>query len=159
MLDHILATPNLAAMVALVDPVHSNADFPGGGQTQLQSLAHASDHDPVQVILRPDGAAILGGSLRYANIHVKLLDERGVVVSATSTDENGDFRLWRLPTGAYTVTFTTPAAVTIEPSQVAIDITGGYHLLPPPAVTHRTVSVGVGLALTAAALFQTDQHE
>lgn len=158
-LDHILVTPNLARMVALVDPVHTNADFPGSGQTQVQTLTHASDHDPVQVLLRPDGAAILGGSLRYANIHVQLLDERGVVVSESSTDENGDFRLWHVPTGTYTVTFTTPAVVSIAPTQLSIVMDGGYQVLPPPAVTHRTVKIGVALALTAGELFQTDQRQ
>lgn len=158
-LDHLLVTPNLARMVALVDPIHTNADFPGDGQTQVQTLTHASDHDPVQVVLRPDGAAILGGSLRYANIHVQLLDERDVIVSETNTDENGDFRLWQVPTGAYTVTFTTPAAVTIAPSQLAVVMGGGYQVLPPLAVTHRTVKVGVALALTVGELFQTDQRQ
>lgn len=158
-LDHLLVTPKLARLVALVDPVHTNADFPGDGQTQVQTLTHASDHDPVQVVLRPDGAAILGGSLRYANIHVQLLDERGVVVNETNTDENGDFRLWQVPTGAYTVTFTTPAAVTIFPSQISVVMGGGYQVLPPPAVTHRTVNVGVALALTVGELFQTDQRQ
>lgn len=158
-LDHLLVTPKLARLVALVDPVHSNADFPGAGQTQVQMLTHASDHDPVQVVLRPDGAAILGGSLRYANIHVQLLDERGVVVSETNTDENGDFRLWQVPTGAYTVTFTTPAAVTIAPAQLSVVMGGGYQVLPPPAVTHRTVKVGVALALTVGKLFQIDQRQ
>lgn len=158
-LDHLLVTPTLARMVSLVDPIHSNADFPGDGQTQVQTLTHASDHDPVQVVLRPDGAAILGGSLRYANIHVQLLDERGVVVNETNTDENGDFRLWQVPTGAYTVTFTTPAAVTIAPSQISVVMGGGYQVLPPPAVTHRTVNVGVALALTVGELFQTDERQ
>lgn len=158
-LDHVLVTPTLARLVALVDSVHSNADFPGAGQTQPQILSHASDHDPVQVLIQPDGAAILGGSLRYANIHVQLLDERGMVSGTTSTDANGEFRLWRLPTGAYTVTLTPPAAVRLEPTQMAIDVTGGYQLLPPPAISHRTVTLGVAFALTTGDLFQTNQHE
>lgn len=158
-LDHVLVTPNLARMVALVDPVHSNADFPGAGQEQLQILTHASDHDPVQVIVRPDGAAILGGSLRYANIHVQLLDERGMVSGTTSTDANGEFRLWRLSTGTYTVTLTPPDAVRLEPTQMAIDVTGGYQLLPLPAISHRAVTLGVAFALTAGDLFQTEQRE
>lgn len=158
-LDHILVTPALATLVTLVDPIHSNADFPAGSQQQLQTLAHASDHDPVQVVLRPEGAAILGGSLRYAEIHVKLLDQNGGVVTQTTTDANGDFRLWQLPIGAYTLTFTLPPAVTMVPQTMPIDLVRGYQRLPMPALAHRTVTIGVALALTAAHLPPNAQRE
>lgn len=158
-LDHILVTPALAALVTLVDPIHSNADFPAGSQHQLQTLAHASDHDPVQVVLRPQGAAILGGSLRYADIRVKLIDQHGGVVTQTTTDANGDFRLWQLPIGAYTLTFTPPPAVTMEPQTMPIDLGRGYQRLSTPALAHRTVTIGVALALTASELPQAVQRE
>lgn len=158
-LDHIVVTPALATLVTLVDPIHSNADFPAGDQHQLQTLAHASDHDPVQVVLRPEGAAILGGSLRYGEIHVKLLDQNGGVVAETTTDANGDFRLWQLPIGAYTLTFTPPPAVTMEPQTMPIDLVRGYQRLPTPALAHRTVTIGVALALTAAQLPPNAQRE
>lgn len=158
-LDHILVTPALAALVTLVDPIHSNADFPAGSQHQLQTLAHASDHDPVQVVLRPQGAAILGGSLRYADIRVKLIDQHGGVITQTTTDANGDFRLWQLPIGAYTLTFAPPSAVTMEPQTMPIDLGRGYQRLPTPALAHRTVTIGVALALTASELSQAVQRE
>lgn len=158
-LDHMLVTRALATLVTRVDPIHSNADFPASGQEQLQTLAHASDHDPVQVILQPKGAAILGGSLRYADIHVQLVDRNGAVVAETTTDANGDFRLWQLPMDAYTVKFTAPPAVTIEPSTLSIDLISGYQRLPALAVTHRTATIGVAMALTAADLTQPAQRE
>ncbi|MCE7982865.1 MAG: hypothetical protein DYG89_16910 [Caldilinea sp. CFX5] len=158
-LDHLLVTPALAALVTLVDPIHSNADFPAGGQTQLQTLAHASDHDPVQVVLRPEGAAILGGSLRYADIHVQLVDQNGGVVTQTTTDANGDFRLWQLPIGAYTLNLTPPPAVTMEPQTMPIELGRGYQRLPTPALAQRTVTIGVALALSAAHLAPTAPRE
>lgn len=158
-LDHILVTPALATLVTRVDPIHSNADFPAGSQTQVQTLAHASDHDPVQVVVRPEGAAILGGSLRYAEIHVKLLDQNGGVVAQSTTDANGDFRLWQIPIGAYTLTFTPPPAVTIEPQTMPIDLVRGYQRLPTPALAHRAVTIGVALALTADELPQATERE
>ena len=151
-LDHILVTPALAPFVTLVDPIHSNADFPAGDQTQLQTLTHASDHDPIQVVLRPEGAAILAGSLRYANIHVKLSTKNGGVVTQTMTDATGEFRLWQVPVGEYTLRFTPPPAVMIEPQMTPIDLKRGYQRLPTPALAHRTVTIGVGLALITAQL-------
>ena len=158
-LDHLLVTSALARMVTLVDPIHSNADFPAGGQTELQTLTHASDHDPVQIVLRPEGAAILGGSLRYAHIHVQLVDRNGMVVTESTTDVNGDFRLWQAPIGTYTLRFTTPRAVTLEPPTLPIDLGAGYQRLPTPALAHHTVTLGVALALTTPDLAQPDQRE
>jgi hypothetical protein len=111
------------------------------------------------VLLRPDDAAILGGSLRYPNIHVQLLDEKGDVIGDATTDHHGEFRLWNLPTGAYTVSVTTPAAITVEPPLLPVAVGGGYQLLPPMAVTHHTVKFGIALALTTADIAQTDQRQ
>jgi len=150
-LDHVLVTPALAQMVARVDPIHANADFPSSDESQLANLQRSSDHDPVQIHLRPEGAAVLGGSLHYPNIQVQLLDENRTVVGTTTTDEMGDFRLWNLATGVYTVTFTTPAAITLEPNTIRLEVVGGYQQLPPLAVTHRNIKLGAALALAAAA--------
>jgi uncharacterized protein len=150
-LDHILVTPALAQMVARVDPIHANADFPSSDESQLVNVQRSSDHDPVQIQVRPEGAAVLGGSLHYPNIQVQLLDENRTVVGTTTTDAMGDFRLWNLATGIYTVTFMTPAAITLEPSAVRLELEGGYQQLLPLAVTHRNIKLGAALALTAAA--------
>ncbi len=151
-LDHILVTPNLAPMIASVDTIHSNADFAAADQNQLRYLQRSSDHDPVQVRLRPEGAAILGGSLRYPHIHVQLLNETSDVVGTTTTDDQGDFRLWNLRPGAYAVAFTPPPGVTIATQPMRIQLSAGYQTLPDIAVTHRTVKFGIALALTAAEL-------
>ena len=149
-LDHLLVTPNLAPMVAMVDAIHSNADFAAADQNDLRLLQRASDHDPVQLRLQPDGAAILGGSLRYPNIHVQLRNETRDVVGATITDEQGEFRLWNLQPGAYELSFTPPPAITIGTESLRMTLSAGYQMLPHMAVTHRTVNFGIALARTAA---------
>ncbi len=151
-LDHILITPNLIPMIATVDAIHSNADFAAADQKDLRQLQRSSDHDPVQVRLRPDGAAILGGSLRYPHIHVQLLNETSNVVGTTTTDEDGDFRLWNLHPGVYAVAFTPPPWVTITTQPIRVDLSAGYQTLPDIIVTHRMVKFGIALALTAAEL-------
>jgi len=151
-LDHILVTPNLAPMVATVDAIHSNADFAAADQNQLRYLQRSSDHDPVQVRLRPDAAAILGGSLRYPHIHVQLRNETSDVVGTTTTDDHGDFRLWNLRPGAYEITFTPPPAVTMTTQPIRLELSAGYQTLPDIAVTHRTVKFGIALALVASEL-------
>ncbi len=151
-LDHILVTPSLAPMVAMVDAIHSNADFAAADQNDLRRLQRASDHDPVQLRLQPDGAAILGGSLRYPNIHVQLLNEKSDVVGATTTDEQGEFRLWNLQPGVYELSFTPPPAITIATEPIRLTLSTGYQTLTDIAVTHRTVNFGIALAQTAATL-------
>ncbi|MEZ4733553.1 MAG: endonuclease/exonuclease/phosphatase family protein [Caldilineaceae bacterium] len=166
-LDHVLVTPNLTPLVAAVDVVHINADYPSSDQAQLQAVQRSSDHDPVQVRLRPTGAAILAGALRYPQIQVQLRSvnarlagapiandpiTRGTIVAETSTDANGDFRFWNLSPGAYTLTLVAPAAVTIDKESVSLQLTTGYEPFSEVTVTHRTVKFGVALVRTAATL-------
>ncbi|MBX3012768.1 MAG: endonuclease/exonuclease/phosphatase family protein [Caldilineaceae bacterium] len=147
-LDHVLVTPNLAPTIATVDLIRLNADYATATQTDLTQRQRASDHDPVQVRLRPDGAAILGGSLNYADIHVKLQDKNAEFVAETTTDAHGEFRFWNLIPGTYTVTVTPPPAVTIAPAELSLDLPTGYSVLPTIASTHRVAKLGVALVLT-----------
>ncbi|MCB0110267.1 MAG: hypothetical protein KDE53_30310, partial [Caldilineaceae bacterium] len=133
-LDHLLVTPNLADLIARVDPVHVNADYPAGDNAQVALLQQSSDHDPVLLQLRPTGAGVLGGNLGFPNIRLALRqwagDEVSVAgefgvgesdfcadagaesdfpeVASTLTDASGDFRFWALTPGQYYLCIDAP---------------------------------------------------
>lgn len=83
MLDHLLITPNLEPLLARVDPVHVNADYPGGDHEQVALLQRSSDHDPVLLQIHPAGVGTLGGNLGFPNLKLTL---SRVAMSATDTD-------------------------------------------------------------------------
>lgn len=164
-LDHILVTANLIPMVATVDLVHSNANYPSAEQNELHLLQRSSDHDPAQVRLRPNGATVLAGNLRYPHIHVQLRDANpqrvqpnataGTIIGETITDDNGEFRFWNLLPGVYTLSFTPPAVITLDEKPILLDLPAGYHTIADIPATHRTVKFGMALARTAATLTAT----
>src|SRR5689334_22935447 len=97
-------TPTLAS----VDPVHIDADFPAPATADPTITQRASDHDPVQIRIRPTGVGILGGNGRYPGIGVQVLDQTQKRVAETRTDALGDFRVWNLTPGGYTVQLAAP---------------------------------------------------
>jgi hypothetical protein len=157
-LDHILVTADLTPMIAAVDLIHINADYPSSDQADPQIARRSSDHDPVQVRVRPSGAAILAGNLQYPHIQVQLRNTNpatatigaanGTIVDETTTDDNGDFRIWNLEPGAYTLTFTLPPALSMDNEQISLHLSAGYNRIADISVTHRTVKLGTALALT-----------
>lgn len=72
-LDHILVTTNLQPLLARIDPIHVNADYPAGDNAQVALLQQSSDHDPVLLQIRPAGVGILGGNLGFPGIKLTLL--------------------------------------------------------------------------------------
>lgn len=141
-LDHLLLSANLEQQVAGVTIMHLNADFPSGSGD-----VHGSDHDPVLLRLRPDGAATAGGNLSFANITVQAVSGAGVRMAATATDAMGEYRLWGLAPGALTLHFTAPPGVWLAPSTLVWEAASGYHPVPAPHVHHRTALAAAVLAV------------
>lgn len=139
-LDHLLITANLSSQIAGVQAVHLNADFPTDS-----GPVPGSDHDPVMLRLRPDGAAATGGDLGFGQIAVEALTADGARLAATVTNGAGDYRLWGLPAGPLSLRFSAPPGVILTPTVVLWEAAPGYHPAPIPQVHHQT-------ALTAAFL-------
>ncbi len=154
-LDHLLVTPNLAPLIARVDPVHVNADYPAGDNAQVALLQQSSDHDPVLLQLRPTGVGVLGGNLGFPNIRLVLRqwagDEASVSgefvvgesdscvdagaesdfpeVASTMTDASGDFRFWALTPGQYYLCIDAPAHFSQSTQPGILSIEPGYQTL------------------------------
>jgi hypothetical protein len=145
-LDHLLLTPNLAMQVAAVQIVHINADFAADAAARDPGYA-VSDHDPIRVLLRPGGAAGMGGHLGVAGITVTARDTTGATVRAVS-DANGDFRLWGLAPGAVDLVYAPPATATLDATQQSVTLAAGFALITPPAARHCTPAAAAWLALS-----------
>lgn len=152
-LDHILISQNMLPALASVDPIHINANFPYPAKVDFTAVHHASDHDPVQVRIRPAGAAVLGGNLRYPGIHIELLDTAQQPIAETLTDRMGDFRFWGLTPGAVTLRISTPNSVYLSSLNMALSLQTGYNTLNLP-VAHQAVEVGIAAALLAPVMAQ-----
>lgn len=151
-LDHILITPNLLSALANVDVVHINVDFPYPTQVDFTNVHHASDHDPIQIRLRPAGAAILGGNLRYPGIRVDLVDSSNQALGTTFTDALGEFRFWSLAPESVSLRFTAAKSVYLPASEMTLSLHSGYNPIETPPVGHQAANVGhaavyIGLAL------------
>jgi len=149
-LDHILLTANMTPTLASVDPIHINADFPAPATVNPTVTQRASDHDPVQIRIRPKGVGMLGGNARYADIAVQVQDQTQQVITATLTDALGDFRVWNLTPATYTLALTAPVYLSVNPITFTLPVTAGYQTLPTVSVRHRTVDVAAATALLAA---------
>lgn len=161
-LDHMLISPAMALHVAQVDPVHINADYPYPQQTSADSVHHSSDHDPVVLRIRPGGAAWARGELRYGGVEIALLDEQGVRVTEATSDALGQFRLWNLTPGEYTVYYRLPAHLHIVQSDGVVDdtlefkqeirITRGENPVAGPRLQHQGVQTGFSAMLLTGAI-------
>jgi len=154
-LDHVLVTPAMAPTLAEVDVVHIDAHFPALVTVNTTNVHHASDHDPVQIRIRPAGVGTLGGNLRFAGFQVQLFDLQQQLVAAAKTDALGDFRVWNLLPGLYWLRITGPAHLLAE-AELQISVTAGYNQVPELATQHRTVDIAASTALLSAALIGSD---
>jgi hypothetical protein len=137
-----LVSANLGPQLAAVQIVHLNADFAAG-----RAPVRASDHDPVLLRVRPDGAAAAGGDLGFGQIAVEAVSAGGMRVAAGITDVTGEYRLWGLPVGALTLRFRAPPGVQITPPTLTWETAPGYQLAPMPQVHHQTALAAAALAL------------
>jgi hypothetical protein len=148
-LDHILITQNMLPALASVDPIHIDANFPALATVNTTNVQRASDHDPVQIRLRPAGAGMVGGNLHYADTVVQMLDGAQQVVAEARTDALGDFRLWNLTPGLYKLRIVTPAYLLSAQPEMDLAVKTGYNSLRELNVRHRTVDIASATALLA----------
>jgi uncharacterized protein len=151
-LDHILFTRGMRPAFAGIDILHINADFPTPLDVDLETLFRSSDHDPVQLVVRPAGAGWIGGNVGLPRVLVTLRSQAGNGVGVTLTDELGDFRFWGLPPGRYRIDFKSPTGVTIQAPEKLLEIRAGAGLFLQPPVHHRQATLGAGAALFSPGL-------
>ncbi len=152
-LDHILLTPNMESVLASVQPIHINADFPSPALIDAANVERASDHDPVQIRLRPTGVGIVGGNLRYADTTVQLVAGAQQVLAETHTDALGDFRFWDVTPGAYALRLLPPIyQLPAQTSGLDLVVKSGYNSIGDQAMRHRTVDIIAATALLGAQL-------
>ncbi|MBX2999536.1 MAG: hypothetical protein KF893_13550 [Caldilineaceae bacterium] len=143
-LDHILFTAGMRAAFAGIDPLHINADFPSLDEADAGTLNHTSDHDPIQLTIRPAGAGWIGGRVGLPGVIVSLRNEEGNGVGVTLTDRSGEFRFWGLAPGRYRIDFKTPAGLTVQTpeSLLQVRVGAGLYLQPPLRLDQSEFGVG-----------------
>jgi predicted extracellular nuclease len=159
-LDHILYSRGMQTVFAGIDPLHIAADFPFYAEMDPTTIYHASDHDPVVLTLRPEGAGWVGGDVLMAGVGVELVDESGAVVAQTFSDALGEFRLWGIVPGRYKLGYLPPEGTTVEStgalsdalSDTHFDVPAGSGLYFRPQVSHRVADWGVQAAVAGAFL-------
>ena len=156
-LDHILITPNLRDDLAGIDPVHINADYPYPLAVDTTSVHHSSDHDPVVMRVRPGGAGWVQGNLRFDDIAVELFDDAGTLVGDTVTDANGDFVLWNVAPGTYTLQYGMPAYLSLPKIEQAITLELGPNEIEQSHPNHQSIDVGAAIGILTAALSAINQ--
>jgi len=166
-LDHILITPNLTPLLARVDPVHINADYPGGDQDQVALRQRSSDHDPVLLQIRPIGVGSIGGNLGFPNLKLTLALSTTTaatqqhslsagrptsaapiattMITETVTDAYGDFRFWALTPGLYEVHIDTSAHFSQSAQTGILTVVPGYQTFTALTVSYGDVAEATAL--------------
>jgi len=155
-LDHILYSRGMQAAFAGIDPLHIDADFPVYAEMDPTTVYRASDHDPVVLTIRPAGAGWIGGDVQMAGVGVELLDESDALVAQTVSDAIGEFRLWGIVPGRYSLRYALPEGTTVESSDSLFDVPAGSGLYFRPAVTQRRVELGVQAVVVGVVLALTN---
>ncbi|MBI3957864.1 MAG: endonuclease/exonuclease/phosphatase family protein, partial [Chloroflexi bacterium] len=155
-LDHILYSRGMQSAFAGIDPLHINADFPIYAEMDPATIYHASDHDPLVLTLRPDGAGWIGGDVQMAGVGVELVDESGAVVAQTVSDGIGEFRLWGIGPGRYGLRYTPPAGTAVATSDSLFDVPAGSGLYFRPPVSQRRADLGAQAAAAGVVLALTN---
>ena len=157
-LDYILYSQGMQSEFAGIDPLHINADFPAYAEMDPATVYHASDHDPVVLTVRPDGAGWIGGDVLMAGVGVVLVDESGAAVAQTVSDGIGEFRLWGIVPGRYGLRYTPPEGTTIDAGGTLFDVTAGIGLYFRPAVSQRRANLGALVAIAGAVLASLERE-
>lgn len=172
-LDHVLVTPNLTDQLAGVRVIHTQAD-------RAVSLDPAglrvSDHDPLYVRLRPDGAAALASNVGLGDVvaRVQSTDAQTNQPIQSVSDVTGEVRLWGMQPGPITLVLSPPTYaqfrpippehapsdyIMVDPAAdrtgaltIALDIAPGVQYVDLPQASHRAPFAGASLALTSHAL-------
>ncbi len=137
-LDHILISPNMVQLLSRVDAVHNSADRASGGAGQDDDAQAVSDHDPVVVQFRPEGAATIAGNAGSAGIVVGLEREGRPMQFVAASDRRGDFRIWDSTPGAVTLHYWPPAWLEVDEPSVQLQFGPGVTTLDPSRARHRS---------------------
>ncbi len=155
-LDHILYSRGMQTAFAGIDPLRISADFPVYAEMDPTTVYRASDHDPLVLTLRPEGAGWVGGDLLMAGVGVELVGEDGSAVAQAVSDALGQFRLFGIVPGRYGLRYTPPAGTTVEnsgtPSDPFFDLSAGSGLYFRPRVSQRVADVGLLAAVVGGVL-------
>jgi hypothetical protein len=143
-LDHILISPDMVQSVANVDVLHVNADFAMcSSESNVATCQAMSDHDPLLIRLRPDGAASVGGELGFAGVLVELSSPAAGQIFSTRTVRDGSFRLWDVPAGTATMRYAMPnwlriddgaAADETREKTVEMELRNGFNEVDSPTI-------------------------
>lgn len=155
-LDHMLISSNLGPMLASMDIIHTNVDFPYPAHVDFTSARHSSDHEFLQIRLRPGGAAMLGGNLRHPGLQVTLMDPARQPLSATLTDALGDFRMWNLRPGSATLKITAVDFVALPDQEMTLTLEPGYNQIKTPTMQHQSAALGAATAWVSDTLARTN---
>ncbi len=157
-LDHILATESMLPALAEVRPIRISADFAESEFVDPSpSARHVSDHDPVLLRVRPDGVASLGGDVGFGGVTIELVDDASVMQASGVSDDQGEFRLWDIPPGHWTVRLTPPDGVELAPHTLKMDLPANPAMLPNIDARHRSIEASAAAALLAPALLAANR--
>ena len=131
-LDHILISPDMVQFLSGVDALHGNVDLAMCGPENGHETCQVSDHDPLMIRLRPEGAAAAGGDLGFPGIGVQLEHVESGELSETITGDDGAFRLWDIQPGAVTIQYTMPDWLTVDGAFTTTVLSTGFMMLDAP---------------------------
>ncbi len=144
-LDHILISPDMVQLLSGVDAVHANADFASGGSGLQETGRQVSDHDPLVVRIRPQGAAGLAGNAAFAGVLIGLKQD-GSEQPAAVTDARGNFRIWNVTPGDVSLHYLAPAWLDIEQPTVALTLRAGITATDDPGAHHHAAKAAARAA-------------
>ncbi|MBI1297179.1 hypothetical protein GC175_19695 [bacterium] len=156
-LDHVLLTPSMRSAFAGIDLLHINADFPTPAPDAEEIANHVSDHDPVQLTLRPAGAGWIGGNVGVPGVLISLRNDDGAGVGVTISNAHGDFRFWGLPPGRYRVDYKPQRGVTVQSPDQLLRVRAGAGLFLQPAVQIEQGVFGVDAVLLGGAMMAEEE--
>ena len=146
-LDHLLLTPGMMPHFSGMDIVHINADYPIAQQPEQMMLFGSSDHDPLVLTVRPGGGGWIAGNAQIPNTPVELVNDTGAVIARTQSDALGDFRIFDLRPGAYTLRFSLPAHVTLAASELRVQVEAGRATVVELSARDRRADASAASAL------------
>lgn len=143
-LDHMLATPAVAARVGEVRPLRLSADYAAPANPDAATILHASDHDPVLARVWPGGVGWIAGNVRYPGVDATLITAAGSPVATAASDARGDLRFWNVTPGDYRVLLSPAPYLSLAVDDVAITVVSGENRF---TVTAHHVASQTGAAL------------
>ncbi len=146
----------MVQLLSGVDAVHANADFASGGSGLEETSRQVSDHDPLVVRIRPQGAAGLAGNASFADVLIGL-EQDGNERPAAVTDARGDFRIWNVTPGDVTLHYLAPTWLDIEQPTAAPALPAGITTAADPGAHHRAAQAAARAAGSMPAILAAQE--